>query len=150
MHNYYKPHSSSLTNNTSNLEMTRNLVNEWKHLKVEYKRNEFISLGDSNIDWERGHFIDKQQMKLIDDFATANILNEIIKLHTHRTIVDNKIKTNQIDHCFSDRKHMFAQTEVCDFTDHDFIYVKNCEAVQAKKQKYLKLRSFKTYQRRIF
>ena len=125
-------------------------MNEWKHLKVEYMRNDFILFGDSNIDWEREHFIDKQQMILIDDFTTENGLKEIIKSHTHRTIVDNKIKTNQIDHSFSDRNDIFAETELCDFSDHDFIYIKNYETAQVKKQKYLKLRSFKTLSKETF
>ena len=81
--NYYKPHSSSLDINTSNVEMTRNLVDEWNHLKVEYMRNDFILFGDSNIDWEREHFLDKQQMVLIDDFTTENGLKEILKSHIH-------------------------------------------------------------------
>ena len=147
---HYKPHASSYSNGISNLKLTEMLVQEWDNIVNRYTNVEVIFLGDTNVDWNRDNTVDRPQIGAMDEFLSKNGFKEIIREHTHRTIIKDTAQFNQIDHCFTNKHRLFTNFELCDFSDHYWIWV--CGEINDGdfKQTYIKKRNYKNFSPREF
>ena len=142
---YYKPHAESYNKIISNFDLTYNLVTEFENLLAHNKTLPILLIGDTNVDWDRKNSKDKSQIEQIDNFIYTNGLKEIIKEPTHRTIRNDKVEFNQIDHCFTNIDNLFTKSIVSDISDHNMIIICKIGTKESHKMEYIKRRSFKSF-----